>query len=227
MRAQYISVLLLSGLAAASPLKARQAPATTEAEPASESGAAAGSSSSQGKGGGGGDMAKAILAIMPSSNTCDGAELPDDCRTAEQAAPFVAEACADFSDGETAAMLALMGLESVDFKFKHNRSNGNAGQGTANMMSPDYVKKYATSIFGADKVEGKSPAEVLDMVTPDEYNFGSAGWFLTTECDAGVREGLKTGTDAAWDAYMACVRVDGSDSRRMEYWNRAKAAFGL
>ncbi|KXX79766.1 hypothetical protein MMYC01_202809 [Madurella mycetomatis] len=217
MRTHYFSTFLLGGLTAASPLNARQASGTTAAA-SSESGAPSG-----GGGGGGGDMAKAILAIMPSSNTCDGATLPDDCRTAEQAAPFVSEACADFSDGETAAMLALMGLESVDFKYKHNLSNGNPGQDCL----VQYIKQYATSIFGAEKVEGKSPAEVLDMVTPDEYNFGSAAWFLETQCDSGVREGLEGGTDAAWNAYMDCVGVDGADSNRMEYWNRAKKAFGL
>lgn len=74
---------------------------------------------------------------------------------------------------------------------------------------------------------GKSPAEVLDMVTPDEHNFGSAGWFLKAHCGAGVREKLKAGTDEGWRAYMACVGVDGSDPARLQYWSRAKKAFNL
>ena len=211
-------------------------------------------------------MAEAILAIMPSSGTCEGADLPEDCRTAEQAAPFVEKACADagLNPAETAAVLALMGLESVDFKFKHNVFPGRPGQGTASMMMPNvsvscppfppspslffslycfcllfppsdvekphthtqFIAEYATSLFGADKVQGKSPAEVLEMVTPDEHNFGSAVWFLTTKC-ADARGSLKTGSDEGWLAYMQCVGVPGSDPARMEYWTRAKKAFNL
>jgi hypothetical protein len=76
-------------------------------------------------------------------------------------------------------------------------------------------------------VANKSPVDVLAMVTPDEHNFGSAGWFLTAHCEPSVREGLKTGSDAGWTAYMQCVGVDGSDPARVEYWNRAKKAFNL
>ncbi|KAL2018956.1 hypothetical protein VTK56DRAFT_10250 [Thermocarpiscus australiensis] len=217
MRTQYILALLSSGLATASPLFARQAPAAA-AENAVASGAGPGT---------GVDMVKAILAIMPSSNTCEGAKVPDECRTAEQAAPFISKSYANFSAGETAAVLALMGLESAELKFKHNVVPGVPGQGTANMMSPSFVAEYATSIFGADAVAGKSPVQVLSMVTPDEYNFGSAGWFLTTKCDTGVRDALKTGSDAAWQSYMACVGVSGSDPARLAYWSRAKQAFNL
>jgi hypothetical protein len=81
-------------------------------------------------------MVAAIKAIMPTSDTCAGATEPDDCRTAEQAAPFVSKAVAELSPGETAGVLALMGLESGSFKYKHNVFPGVPGQGTANMMSP-------------------------------------------------------------------------------------------
>lgn len=82
-------------------------------------------------------MAAAVLAVMPTSSSCDEAEFPDECRTAEQAAPFISKACADLSPGECAATIALMGLESVEMKFKHNVSPGRPGQGTANMMMAD------------------------------------------------------------------------------------------
>jgi hypothetical protein len=208
-------------------------------------------------------MAAAVRAIMPSSGSCAGAQFPDECRTADQAAPFIAKACESLSTAECAATVALMGLESVDMKFKHNVSPGRPGQGTANMMMPNvslsssspfpssppfypppqsfpasrwecltniaqFVSEYATDLFGAAKVAGKSPNDVLALVTPDEYNFGSAAWFLTTKCTADVRSSLKTGTDAGWIAYNSnCLGVDGTLSERLAYWNRAKTAFNL
>jgi len=75
-------------------------------------------------------------------------------------------------------------------------------------------------------VSGKSPVEVLALVTPDEYNFGSAAWYLTTVCTAEVRSSLKTGTDAAWAAYSQCVGATDPTGRKA-YWDRAKAAFNL
>ena len=64
------------------------------------------------------------------------------------------------------------------------------------------------------------------MVTPDEYNFGSAAWYLTTYCKD-AQSSLATGTDEGWAAYNKCVGVDGTLPERMEYWNRAKKAFNL
>jgi hypothetical protein len=223
MRTQYLSALLFSSLAAACPIVDRQATTATPAAPAATPTPGSGSG---GSGGSKVDMAKAIAAIMPQSSSCDGADFPDECRTAEQAAPFITKACADLSDGECAATVALMGLESVDMRFKHNVSPGRPGQGTANMQMADFNTEYASELFGADKVSGKSPDEVLAMVTPDEHNFGSAAWFLKTKC-ADVRETLKAGTDAGWSAYNKCIGVDGSLPDRMKYWTAAKTAFGL
>jgi hypothetical protein len=172
-------------------------------------------------------MAAAIQAIMPTSKSCAGAQFPDECRTAEQAAPFISKACADLSTGECAATIALMGLESVEMKFKHNVSPGRPGQGTANMMMAEFTLQYATDLFGADQVNGKSPDEVLAMVTVDEHNFASAAWFLKTACTADVRTALETGTNDGWIAYNKCIGVDGSLQERMAYWTRAQEAFGL
>jgi len=221
MRAQYFSALLLGGLAAACPLAARQS--ATPAVPAPS--AAATGTGSTGTGSKV-DMAAAIKAIMPSSDSCAGAAFPDECRTADQAAPFISKACADLSEGECAATVALMGIESGELKFKHNVTPGEPGQGTANMMKINFITKYATELFGAAKVSGKAPNDVLALVTPDETNFGSAAWFLKANC-ASVQSTLKTGTDAGWLAYNQCIGVDGSIGSRMEYWNRAKTAFAL
>jgi hypothetical protein len=51
-------------------------------------------------------------------------QFPAECRTAEQAAPFVNQAFRDFglvTDGEKAALLSLMLFESGGFKFDINQ----------------------------------------------------------------------------------------------------------
>ena len=130
MRLQHLSALLLGGLATASPLAIRQAGTATRSGPCARSTPPAAGSGSES-----GVDAAAILAIIPGSNSCAGAQFPDECRTAEQAAPFISKACAELSKAECAATIALMGYES-GIKVKHNLTPGVPGQGTANMMSP-------------------------------------------------------------------------------------------
>lgn len=130
MRSQSLSTLLFfGGLASACPLAARQSgtAVTSASEPGPTDSGSAGYGSKT-------DMVSIIKAVLPTSDSCEGADFPDECRTAEQAAPYVSKACEDLSDGECAATLAVMGYESGDFKYKHNLQN-NPGQGTANMMS--------------------------------------------------------------------------------------------
>lgn len=123
MHIQVIPSFLFGTCAVASPLLTRQVSNTT-----SVLGAPQASENVK--------MVTVIEAIMPKSTSCEGADFPNECRTAEQAAPFVAEALIPFSNAEKAALLALMGYESVDFRYKHNVSPGVEGQGTANMMMP-------------------------------------------------------------------------------------------
>lgn len=142
MRAQNLSAFLLAGLAGlatASPLAVRQAASPTVTAPGPGATGNPGSSDV--------DMVAAIKAIMPSSDTCDGATAPDDCRTAEQAAPFVSKSLEGFSPGQKAGVLALMGLESVEFKYKHNVFPGRPGQGTANMMMIGVSHRFPASFF--------------------------------------------------------------------------------
>lgn len=175
-----------------------------------------------------------IAKIMPTSTSCDAAQAsrPEDCRTNKQAdTPFIAAMIQYklFDAGQIAAVLALTGFESVDLKYKHNISPGRAGQGTSAMLMPPNVAKYAASIAAVKDglaAAGGDTAKILELVTPDEYSFGAAAWYLTSQC-AGVAEGLKGASDAGWTAYMACVGVDGTDAGRVAYWTRAKAAFGL
>ncbi|KAL1841489.1 hypothetical protein VTJ49DRAFT_6980 [Mycothermus thermophilus] len=232
MHLHYLSAVVLAGFACAHPLAARDAHGTEESIMSSSAQSptptkSANACKGTGSGGSGVNMAAAIAAIMPSSTSCDKVDFPDECRTAEQAAPFIEKACADLKPAECAATIALMGLESADLKYKHNVVPGTPGQGTANMMMAEFIAEYATDLFGADKVQGKSPDEVLALVTPDEYNFGSAAWFLKNKCSADVRSSLQTGTDEGWLAYNECIRVNGANVERMAYWTRAKAAFNL
>lgn len=83
--------------------------------------------------------ANQIAAIMPDSTSCDGADFPDECRTAEQAAPFLINAMVKYkvySLGEIAGVLSLIGFESVDMKYKHNAYPGRPGQVRTKLSLP-------------------------------------------------------------------------------------------
>ncbi|KAK8142740.1 hypothetical protein G3M48_008330 [Beauveria asiatica] len=180
-----------------------------------------------------------IKIIAPGSKSCPES-LPD-CRTADQAAPFIFRSMSQYnltSDNEIAAVIALMAFESGDFRYKRNAfpPPGNPGQGTANMQSPAFNLLYAKSLDGVkeevadvETVEGLEPKkldEILSLVQPDEYNFGSGPWFLVTQCPATVRDELKEDVDCGFEAYMTCVGVEVTDARK-EYLTRAKKAFHL
>ncbi|TGJ83326.1 hypothetical protein E0Z10_g5452 [Xylaria hypoxylon] len=177
-----------------------------------------------------------IAQIAPTSTSCADTT---ECRTNVQVAPFFIDAFWKYglkSYGQIAAVLSLTAFESVGYKFKHNVSPGVAGQGTSNLQMLKYNIEYANSIpelkdqvaaLGTiDATDSAKANQLLALVTPDQYNFGSGPWFLTTQCDPKVAEALISGTDEAFAGYMACVGVQVTPDRK-EYWVRAKAAFGL
>ena len=170
-----------------------------------------------------------VAAIAPAASSC----LPSqaDCRTATQAAPFVAKGfCRQgiASPAVQAAAISLMAFESGDFKYKHNISPGRPGQGTANMQMWNYNLEYAKSIPELkDKAAGGSMDVVMPLVTADEYNFGSAAWFLKAHCSDAMAALEKGGDlDGGFAKYMACVGVQVTPERTA-YWTRAKKAFNL
>lgn len=173
-----------------------------------------------------------LQQIMPSSGTCANAPVAADCRTAAQAAPLLIKAMQDYqldTAGQIAAVLALIGVESGDMKYKHNVYPGRPGQGTSAMLMPENVLAYAQSIpalAAGLAAAGGDVAKVLDLVTADEYNFGAAPWWLTAKCAPSVKDGLRAGTDAGFAAYMACVGVTVTDDRKA-YWERAKKALNI
>ncbi|KAF7441406.1 hypothetical protein PC9H_001756 [Pleurotus ostreatus] len=90
-----------------------------------------------------------LTLIAPSTRACNiSAPFTDECRTAEQAAPFINKAFNDYaiaSVGEKAAILSLMLFETGEFKFDKNHfpAPGRTGQGTRNLMTFPFVHQYA------------------------------------------------------------------------------------
>ncbi|KAF4990210.1 hypothetical protein FGRMN_8631 [Fusarium graminum] len=178
-----------------------------------------------------------IEQIAPGSKMCVSSN--KECRTAKQAAPYLISSFLEnniYNPKEMAAVLALMAFESVDFQYKRNKSPGRPGQGTANMQMASYNLMYAKSIpaleggfEGIESVEGLSDNvlnDMLDKVTVDKYNFASGAWFLATQCKDNVRDAFKGDVDAAFKLFIEeCVETDVEP--RLEYFNRAKKAFGL
>lgn len=211
-----LSTALLLALAAASPLRIvpRQAP-TAES---------------------------ILLSIAPSSNTCAGAPFPSECATASQAAPYLITAMQTYniySAPEIAAILSLIAFETGEFKYNINHYPGRPGQGTRNMQMLTYNLKYANSVpelqpkvtaitggAAASVLSDTQMNEVLALVTPDQYTWASAAWFVATQCSDSVRSAMQAGGLAGFSAYMTCVGATPT-SDRVAYWNKAAAAFGV
>ncbi|KAL4926475.1 uncharacterized protein BDV17DRAFT_152937 [Aspergillus undulatus] len=176
-----------------------------------------------------------IKAFAPQSVSCfNVTQFPEECATAEDAAPAISKAFQYFgltSKAEQAAVLGLMAFETGDFRYnKHHFPTPTAGQGTRNMQSADYNKEYALSfpaLAPRVKEAGDDMEAILDIVLEDPVrDFGSGAWFLTTQCTAEQREALKSGSEEGWAGYIAdCVKT-GVDDRR-DYWNAAKKALGI
>ncbi|KAL7951362.1 hypothetical protein V8C42DRAFT_6284 [Trichoderma barbatum] len=177
-----------------------------------------------------------VKKIAPNAENCADTT---ECRTAEQAAPFIAQAMFDykiFTTPEMAAIISLIAFESVDFKFKHNVSPGRPGQGTVNMQMPNFNLKYAQSIDSikdqvsqfttVDGLGAEDLNRILSLVQPDEFNFASGAWFYATQCDSSVKQALWENVDTGFQKYMECVGVSVTDDR-LAYFTRAKEAFGL
>ena len=93
------------------------------------------------------------------------------------------------------------------------------------MQSAAYNTKYAQ--FLKQDIDGKSPSDVLNLIIQyANWDFGSAMWFLSEQCEQGVRDGLKKGDDAGWNAYLGCIGTTATDDRKA-YWTRAKGALGV
>jgi hypothetical protein len=172
-----------------------------------------------------------IEKINPATSSCAGAAYPDECITAAQAAPAVALSYGTYnidSPGAQAAVLALMMFESDGFVYDQKHFPPTPGQGTRNMMSPQFVSQYATHLLGAAAVSAAgSPAAVLQLVSGLDDSCGSGAWFLATVCP-GVLAQFATDPEGAWTAYYGsgCISTTLT-ADRTALWNQAKVLFGV
>ncbi|KAL4877693.1 hypothetical protein BJY04DRAFT_197678 [Aspergillus karnatakaensis] len=177
-----------------------------------------------------------IEAIAPKSASCENPEeiAPEECATAAQAAPAFSAAFKKYkltSKEEQAAVISISAFESGEFRFSRNHFPGVEGQGTRNMQSPAFNKLYAASIPALserfEEVQDE-PGAVLELLLEDlSVDFGSSSWFLTTQCEESIREGLKKDGEKGWEAFIVdCVGTEANEERK-GYWVAAKKALGI
>ncbi|KAF1944073.1 hypothetical protein EJ02DRAFT_420651 [Clathrospora elynae] len=181
--------------------------------------------------------AQELITISPATASCAGATSPEECADASQAAPALNKAFETYkitSKGEQAALIAYMLFESVDFKYKKNHFPGRPGQGTRMMAMPPFVKQYATAVAGAAAVTQAEAAggdagvnAILALANRDDAtSFGSAAWFLSTQCSAGVRAGLDAETLEGWHTFLTeCVGTTAA-AERDPAWTAATKTLG-
>jgi hypothetical protein len=176
--------------------------------------------------------ADTIIKIMPNSASCANRDAqPGSCRTAAEAAPHLAKAFNTYgitSKGAQAANLALIAFESAEMVYKVGLDANTPGKGTYAVMMPPNVKKYATQLKGADAVtQAGNPVAILALVnTQDDDAFGSASWYMSTQCPD-IQKQFDGDVDSAWTAYISTC-VGGSEmAKRQPYWDAAKKAFGI
>ncbi|KAJ5337483.1 hypothetical protein MYU51_021179 [Penicillium brevicompactum] len=157
-----------------------------------------------------------LIQIAPQSKSCDDAPAKGECATAKTAADSISQSFNTYNvtnKAEQVAILSLMAFESNDFKYNKNHFPGILGQGTRNMQSPAFNKKYAKSIpelksrfYFVENI----PADLLDLLRENKtYDFGSGAWFLTTYCSKEVRSALQDGSEKGWKNYITIRGVSG------------------
>ncbi|EHK98828.1 hypothetical protein GLAREA_05676 [Glarea lozoyensis ATCC 20868] len=189
-----------------------------------------------------------LLQLAPGSASCNGAPVPGECRTAEQAAPFLIQAFKDYNIynvNEIAMILSLLAFETEDFKYNTGLAmNGEttppAGKGTRNLQDAENNLKYARSIPAlapqVDKItKATSAAGLTDeqknavraLVLSDEYSWASAMWYYTTEplC-VPEKAKIQAGGPDALPAYIRCLKTEPA-TKRDEKLALARAAFGI
>lgn len=99
------------------------------------------------------------------------------------------------------------------------------------MQSFSFNLEYAKSLPSAVPLlpyTQYTPKGVLDLLRArDIWDFGSAAWFLNTQCSEEVRLGLRTKGLVGWQSYITnCVGTEPTEDRQ-EYWIRAAHAFSV
>ncbi|KAI4739029.1 hypothetical protein E4T50_10533 [Aureobasidium sp. EXF-12298] len=171
-----------------------------------------------------------LIAIAPESASCTEAPYPVECATATDASHWINLAFRSFgihSFGTQAALLSLILYESGSFKYNINHFPGVPGQGTRNMQSPasnlKYARWLATNMTDPDEAEKEGPVQVLALVNGERWSFASAAWFLATQCNEEIGQGLATSTEEGWNTYLTeCVGTTVTDDRTA-IWKKAIA----
>lgn len=93
------------------------------------------------------------------------------------------------------------------------------------MQPASFNQKYAASLpeLHPRYIQACNDSSlILDLLLSDpEWDFGSAAWYLTTQCTSEQRVSLQSGSDVAWEGYIRnCLGLAVTPQRR-EYWNRA------
>ncbi|OJD28389.1 hypothetical protein ACJ73_00198 [Blastomyces percursus] len=182
-------------------------------------------------------MIEVLKIIAPRSAKEPCVDLKDaagECRSAAQAAGPILNSFKRYqieSAAEKAALLSLMAYETAEFAYRRSHFPVTAGQGTRNMQVAENNAKYAESLDEIKdelaKVKGDKDAVLDLLLRSDDHDFGSAAWFLTTQCSPEVREGLQSGSQEGWEKYLTrCIWAEVTQQRR-DYWKRTKTAMNL
>ncbi|KAI1627345.1 hypothetical protein EDD37DRAFT_677238 [Exophiala viscosa] len=183
-----------------------------------------------------GDAVSDLLYIAPTSASCSGAEFPAECVASSEAiAEAIVISFAKYNvttAPEQAALLSWMAYESGAWKYNtdHYPAPGRPGQGTRNMMMPNYVLEYASSIDTLSTqvdAAGGDVGRILALVQPDEYSFASAAWYYSTQCGEGVKESVRHEGLTGWQAFVSECVVTTVNGEREAYWTRACEALGV
>ncbi|KAI9740342.1 MAG: hypothetical protein M1834_004921 [Cirrosporium novae-zelandiae] len=184
-----------------------------------------------------------ILLIANTSSTCSGATYADECATADVAAKNINTGFTKYgveTCGEKAALISLMAYETAEFKYNKNHypAPGRPGQGTRNMQMAKFNLLYASSISelttsvksitngetNSSSLTDDQLNQVRALVLDHPYDFSSAAWYLTTQCDQSIRNGLAAKTVDGWTAYITDCVGTTVDTSRQEYWEKALKA---
>ena len=64
------------------------------------------------------------------------------------------------------------------------------------------LNQYVSSTSDPSNVPASTMNNVRALVLQDQYDWGSAAWFLVTKCSEGIRQGLQTGGQSGWENYF-------------------------
>ena len=96
------------------------------------------------------------------------------------------------------------------------------------MQMPEFNAKYAASIPGlaASLLAVKDKPDLVRALLTgnDVYDFGSAAWYLKTQCGPDVRQNLASGGIDGFKAYVSGCLHTTVTAERLAYYERATMA---